>query len=215
MKLYIKYTKYIFMLIVLIAASCSNTKPEIQYGFIQLVQYESDAEPEEYYTFFILAEDEDGFDNLEELYVYHDRDQLRWHIKSDEWISYKEDENNWIGTRRIAVNEGSLPQGTYRAVLINKGGEKGERSFTYDGSVRYPFPQINVTDGRYTVNSEWPVNRLVCYDREGNYSTTINLTSLTGDISNLNLPSAVRTAALWTEDTDNFCSAFTNVVSVR
>jgi len=203
------------MLIVLIAASCSNTKPEIQYGFIQLVQYESDAEPEEYYTFFILAEDEDGFDNLEELYVYHDRDQLRWHIKSDEWISYKEDENNWIGTRRIAVNEGSLPQGTYRAVLINKGGEKGERSFTYDGSVRYPFPQINVTDGRYTVNSEWPVNRLVCYDREGNYSTTINLTSLTGDISNLNLPSAVRTAALWTEDTDNFCSAFTNVVSVR
>ena len=203
------------MLLVLIAVSCSNTKPEIQYGFIQLVQYESDAEPEEYYTFFILAEDEDGFDNLEELYVYHDRDQLRWHIKSDEWISYKEDENNWIGTRRIAVNEGSLPQGTYRAVLINKGGEKGERSFTYDGSVRYPFPQINVTDGRYTVNSEWPINRLVCYDREGNYSTTINLTSLTGDISNLNLPSAVRTAALWTEDTDNFCSAFTNVVSVR
>ncbi|MCL2242982.1 MAG: hypothetical protein FWC03_00765 [Treponema sp.] len=198
-----------------IFTSCSNTKPEIQYGFIQLVQYESGAQPDEYYSFFILAEDEDGFENLEELYIYHDREQLRWHIKSNDWISYNEDDNNWIGTRSLAVSEGSLPRGTYRAVLINKGGEKGERSFTYDGSVRYPFPQITVAEGRYAITSDWPVNRLVCYDREGNYAATVALSSLTGNISELNLPSAARTAALWAEDPAYFCSAFTNVVSIR
>ena len=214
-----KNTQYLFILIALaavpITVSCSNTKPEIEYGFIQLVQYESDTRPQEYYSFFILAKDEDGFENLEEFYIYHDREQLRWHIKSDDWISYKEDEKNWIGTRSIAVNDGSLPRGTYRAVLINKGGEKGERSFIYDGDIRYPFPQISVTDGRYTISSEWPVNRLICYDREGNYSATINLTSLTGNISQLNIPSDARTAALWAEDPAYFSSAFTNVVSVR
>ena len=219
MKLYCIKKQYIFILAALAAlfmhASCSNTKPEIPYGFIQLVQYESDGEPEEYYSFFIIAEDEDGFENLEEIFLYHDREQLRWHIKSDDWIRYSEDENNWIGTRSIAVKDGRLPRGTYRAVLINKGGEKGERSFTYDGGARYPFPEITVTDGRYTIISEWPVNRLICYDREGNYTQTVNLTSLTGSISQLNLSSAVRTAALWTEDPSYFSSAYTNVVSVR
>ena len=219
MKLFSGNVKYIFLLfapaVALIIASCSNTKPEIQYGFIQLVLYESDAEPQEYYSFFVLAEDEDGFENLEDLYLYHDRDQLRWHIKNDDWIRYSDGDANWIGTRRIAVNEGSLPRGIYRAELINKGGEKGERSFIYDGDVRYPFPEIVITDGYYTVNSEWPVNRLVCYDIEGNYSATVDLKSLTGSISQLGLPSSVRTAALWAEDTAYFSSAFTNVVSVR
>ena len=219
MKLNGKNNQNIFFLLALavifISASCSKTKPEIEYGFIQLVLYESEAQPQEFYSFFILAEDEDGFENLEELYVYHDRDQLRWHIKKDDWISYTEDEKNWIGTRSIAVNDGSLPRGTYRAVLINKGGEQGERSFTYDGGVRYAFPQINVSDGRYTISSEWPVNHLVCYDREGNYYATVNLTALTGNISQLNISSEVRTAALWAEDPAHFCSAFTNVVSVR
>ena len=219
MKLYGKNNQYIFFLIILavvfVLASCSKTKPEIPFGFIQLVLYESEAEPQEFYSFFILAEDEDGFENLEELYVYHDREQLRWHIKNDDWISYTEDDKNWIGTRTLAVSEGSLPKGTYRAVLINKGGEKGERSFIYDGGARYPFPAINISDGRYTITSEWPVNRLVCYDREGNFSITVELTSLSGSVSQLSLPSAVRTAALWAEDPAYFCSAFTNVVSVR
>jgi len=215
-----KITKYIFFLAALavilpMSVSCSRTKPEITFGFIQLVLYQGDSGPQEHYSFFIIPEDEDGMENLEELYLYHDRDQLRWHIKSDEWISYTQGEKTWIGTRGITVKEGGLPRGVYRAVLINKGGEKGERSFTYDGDVRYPFPKIEIAGGSYMINSEWPGNRLVCYDVEGNYVTTVELSSLTGSVSQLNLPSSVRTAALWAEDTAYFCSAFTNVVSVR
>ncbi|MDR0443199.1 MAG: hypothetical protein LBH44_07335 [Treponema sp.] len=196
--------------------ACSRTKPEIPYGFMQLVLYQGETRPQELFSFFIIAEDEDGHENLEEMYLYHDREQLRWHIKSDEWVNYSQDGRNWIGTRSIAMQEGqSLPRGVYRVVLLNKGGEKGERNFTFDGDVRYPFPELNITDGSYLIKSEWPVNRLVCYDTAGNYITTIEVQSLSGSVSQLGIPSNVRTAALWTEDADYFCSAFTNVVPTQ
>jgi len=182
---------------------------------MQLILYQGDTGPREHFSFFIIPHDDDGLENLDELYLFHDRDQLRWQIKSNEWISYTREGRNWIGTRSITVREGGLPRGVYRAVLINKGGESTERNFTFDGNVRYPFPEIHITDGVYTVISEWPVNRLLCYDSQGNYSATVELRSLSGTVSSLRLASSVRTVALWAEDPANFCSAFTNVVSVR
>ena len=209
--------KYIAVItgFILIMASCTRTEPVITYGFLQLVLYQGDARPLENFSFFILAEDEDGFDNLGDVYLYHDREQLRWHFKSDDWLHYRIDGKDWIGTRSIAMQDGSLPRGTYRAVLVNKGGESTQRSFTYDGNVNYPFPELAITGGAYTINSRWPLNRLVCYDGSGNYVATITVDSLSGSVSQLGLPSSVRTAALWAEDEYNFCSAFTNVVPVN
>jgi len=198
-----------------LSVSCTRSAPEIQYGYIQLVLYQGKDAPQEYFSFFILPEDEDGIENLSELYLYHDREQLRWHIKSDEWQRYTQDGKDWIGTRSFTVREGELPRGLFRAVLVNKGGESVERSFTYDGVVRYPFPEIEISDGMYNVNSQWPVNRLVCYDNTGNYLATVNLSLRAGAVSDLKLPSSARTVALWAEDEANFCSAFTNVVSLR
>jgi len=197
------------------AVSCTNSKPEITFGFLQLVLYQTDDGQREQFSFFIIPEDEDGIENLDELYLYHDKEQLRWKIDSGEWVSFTQGDRTWIGTRAIAVQEGGLPRGLYRAVLVNKGGENTERTFTFDGTVRYPFPEIDIADGIYTVKSNWPVNRLVCYDRSGNYTATIELPSFTGHVQDLNIPSSARTAALWAEDEDNNVSAFTNVVSVR
>jgi len=203
------------VLTVLFYASCTKTAPEIKYGFIQLVLYQGIDGPQEYYSFFIMPEDEDGIDNLEDLYLYHDREQLRWNIKNDEWQRYTQDGKDWIGTRSFTMKEGNLPRGLFRAVLVSKGGESTERTFTYDGNVRYPFPELTISDGRYNVNSPWPANRLVCYDNSGSYISTVNLSSKSGSVSDLRLPSSVRTAALWAEDAENFCSAFTNVVPVN
>jgi len=202
--------------VVFFSISCSTSKPEITYGFMQLVLYQGDIGPVEHFSFFIIPEDEDGFENLDELYLYHDKDQLRWKISSEDWISYTQDDRTWIGTRSIAIQDGlKLPRGVYRAVLVNKGGEKGEREFTFDAQVRYPFPEFTVADGMYTVKSQWPSNRLVCYDRAGNYTSTVEVSSFSGSISQLNLPSAVRSAALWAEDPAYSTSAFTNAVTVR
>jgi hypothetical protein len=100
-------------------------------------------------------------------------------------------------------------------VLVNKGGEKGERLFTYDAGNRHPFPKFEVENGMYTISSEWPANHLICYDNAGNYISTVELRSLSGSISQLNLSSNVRTAALWADDPAYYLSACTNVVPVK
>lgn len=211
----IQQTSFLSVLAVFftLSVSCTNTKPEITYGYLQLVIYQSERGPQERFSFFIIPSDNDGIDNLSELYLYNDREQLRWEIKSDEWVSHTQDGRTWVGTRSISVRDGSLPRGVYRAVLVNKGGERAERNFTFDGVVRFPFPELEINEGVYKVNSQWPVNRLVCYDGSGNYSGTVQLTSLSGNVTQLNVPSNARAAALWAEDEINFCSAFTNAVS--
>jgi hypothetical protein len=209
-----KSSKYLLFCAVFLFFSCTNSKPEITYGFIQSVIYQTDDGTREHFSFFIIPHDDDGLENLDELFLYNDREQLRWQIRSDEWISYTQDGRNWIGTRSITSRDGSLPRGVYRAVLINKGGERTERIFTFDGNARYTFPEIIIENGVYTVRSEWPVNRLIGYDSSGNYSITITPSSMSGRVSELNLPANVRTVALWAEDENSFCSAFTNVVSI-
>jgi len=203
-----------FAILITITTSCSRTKPEIAFGFIKLILYQADPEPVEHYSFFMIPEDDDGIENLDEMFIYHDREQLRWRLKSDEWIKHTHEGREWIGTRTITSRDGVLPRGVFRAVLVNKGGESSERNFVYDGVVRFPFPEFEITDNIYTVISEWPVNRVIGYDRSGNYVTTVVLETFSGAVSQLRLPQSVRTVALWAEDELNFCSAFTTAIAV-
>ena len=200
---------------IFLTISCSVSEPVINYGFISMVLYQGDPDPVEHFSFFVMCEDEDGIENLDVLYLYHDREQLRWQVKSDEWLLHTFDGRNWIGTRNISVPDGNLPRGVFRAVLVNKGGESTERNFTYDGAVRFSFPELTIYEGEYSIISQWPVNRLVCYDGSGNYSGTVTLTSKTGNIADLRLPSSARVASLWAEDEANSCRAFTDAVSLN
>ncbi|MDR2478481.1 MAG: hypothetical protein LBD48_04115 [Treponema sp.] len=196
--------------------SCSRAEPQITYGFIALTYYQERTKPEERFSFFIIPEDEDGIENLAELYLFHDREQLRWLVTSDDWVSYTHDGKTWIGSRSLAIGEDqTLPRGQYRAVLVNKGGERSERNFSFDApeEPRFPFPTLEIAGGRYTVNSAYPENRLVCYDEQGNYVATVNLSALSGNAGDLGLPSNARSAALWAEDALYFTSAFTDVTA--
>jgi len=201
-----------------LAVSCSRTEPKITFGFIELVYYQDKDKPLERFSFFVIPEDDDGIENLEDLYLYHDREQLRWHINSGDWITYTNEGTTWIGTRSLAIGEDeSLPRGQFRAVLISKGGEKSERNFSFDAPAdpRFPFPSLQISEGRYMVDSRYPANRLVCYDEQGNHIYSVHLSSLNGSMSDLGIPSQARTAALWAEDAQYFTSAFTYVTALR
>jgi len=218
MLLAVKKSILVLFIPVLALISCSRSEPKIAFGFIELVYYQDSNRPQERFSFFIIPEDEEGVENLADLYLYHDREQLRWHIKSEDWVSYEQDGKTWIGTRSIAIGEDEiLPRGQYRAVLVNKGGEKTERNFSFDApeDPRFPFPVLEIGNGQYTVTSLYPSNRLVCYDDQGNYVHTVNLSSMSGQLSDLDIPSNARTAALWAEDAQYFTSAFTYVTSIR
>jgi hypothetical protein len=197
--------------------SCSRGEPEILFGFMELVYYPGEQRPEERYTFFVLPEDDDGIENLAELQLHHDRAGLRWIIRSDDWVSYEDSEKKtWIGSRSIAMPENeTLPRGRYRAVLINKGGERTERIFAFDApeDPLYPFPFFSVGEGTYRIDSAYPVHRLVCYDQQGNIVETLLLSGLEGSLEDL--PDNGRSAALWAEDPEYHVAALTEAVSLR
>jgi hypothetical protein len=198
--------------------SCSKAEPIIHYGFMELVYYPGISKSNERYSFFILPEDDDGIDNLSELYLYHDREGLRWLITSNDWIVLEEDGKTWIGSRNIAMyDDGPLPRGQYRAVLYNKGGESTERRFTYDGpeTPPYPSPELSIEAGMYNIDSRYPVNRLICYDQQGKTVQTLIVRELKGSIRDLRLTNTVRTVALWAEEPLYRISVLTEAVLVR
>ena len=221
MKLQCLFPIPFFILLVVVLAgffSCSRAEPEILYGFIDLVYYMGRDKTEERYSFFILPEDDDGVDNLSELYLYNDREGLRWLFTSDDWIRYEEDGKIWIGSRSIAMfGDATLPRGQYRAVLVNKGGESKERKFTYDGPENppYPLPSLSYSGGEYQIVSQYPVNRIICYDQQGKISQTVQVGELSGNIRDLRLGGAARSMALWAEEPEYRISILTEAVPLR
>ena len=207
-----------FLLVFAVFFSCSRAEPEILYGFMDLVYYPGRERPVERYSFFVLPEDDDGVENLSELYLYHDREGLRWLLTSDDWIEHVEDGKTWIGSRNIAMfDDNPLPRGQYRAVLYNRGGESTERRFTFDGpeSPPYPFPVLSVGEGTYHIDSLYPVNRFIGYDQQGKIISNITVRELDGNLRDLRLPSAARTIALWAEEPLYRTSVLTEAVVVR
>jgi hypothetical protein len=199
-------------------SSCSRSEPSIDFGFLELVYYQGENGPEERFSFFVIPRDDDGVENLEELKLYHDREGLCWTLTSNDWIRHAEENREWIGSRSITMpGREALPRGQYRAVLINKGGEKTERYFTFDAPAgsRFPFPTLELREARYRAESRYPENKLIGYDSQGLPVQTIPLEGLSGSVASLKLSSRVMTVALWAEDREYSTSALTVMVPVR
>ncbi|MDR3138920.1 MAG: hypothetical protein LBT95_04525 [Treponema sp.] len=185
---------------------------------MELVYYQGAERPEERFSFFVIPEDDDGINNLEELYLYQDREGLRWLLTSDDWVTFESEGQTWIGSRGIAMADNeTLPRGQYRAVLVNKGGERTEKTFTFDAppEPRFSFPYLYITDGIYRIESDYPVHRFLCYDGQGNLVTTLLIEQPGGALEDLRLASSIRAVALWAEDPEYYTSALTDVVPLR
>jgi hypothetical protein len=201
-------------------SACSRTSPKISFGTLRLVYHDSGegGAAEERFSFFILPDDDDGLEDVADLYLHHDREGLIWHITSDEWLSFDIEGKTWIGSRQILMVDGEgLPRGQFRAVLVDKGGERSERNFTFDApeDSRYTFPYFFVEQGRYRLESEYPAHYLVCYDSGGNYVMTQALENPEGFLAELNLPPGISGIALWADDEEYLTSALTDIVSLR
>ena len=198
--------------------SCSRTEPRIPYGIIKLVYYQGQSRPEERFSFFVIAEDDDGIENLDALYLYHDREGLRWKLSADDWVAVEEEGKTWVGSRGIGMpGSETLPRGQYLAVLVNKGGDQTERTFGFDipESARYPFPIFSIYEGRYNIESRYPQHFLIGYDESGNYVQTFPVEIPQGEVSGLGLPSSVKALALWAEDAEYYTSALTDISPIK
>jgi hypothetical protein len=198
--------------------SCSGSEPSIEFGFLELVYYQEEQVAVERFSFFVIPRDDDGVENLEELRLYHDREGLCWTLTGEDWVRLDEESRSWIGSRSIAMSTGeALPRGQFRAVLVNKGGEKSERNFTFDApeGSRFPFPTLELREAQYRVESRYPENKIIAYDSQGRILQTIRLEESSGSVASLGLSSQARAVALWAEDREYSTSALTQLVSLR
>ena len=217
-----KRLQFYFVFAVLISLfllfSCSQSAPEIKYGALELVYYENGGRPAERLTFFILPHDNDGFEDLDDLWLYHDWEGLSWHLSSKDWLKENAENDTWIGSRAIAMEDGNtLPRGQYRAVLIDKGGNRTERLLTFDAPPQSgrPFPRLIISGSMYRIESDYTEQNLVVFDNEGNYLVTVIPPSTEGTVSELGLPSSAESLALWARDPARSVSAFTDIVPLR
>jgi hypothetical protein len=216
----VRHIRSVFLLLgsVVFLFACSRSEPKITYGTMRLVYYQTEGKPLEQFSFFVLPDDDDGIEDLAELNLYHDREGLYWSLGSENWITVALEEQTWIGSRSITMLDGEeLPRGQYRAELVDKGGERSERLFTFDApaDARYPFPFLHIENGEYWIESGYPEHFFICYDNEGTVVQTIALERVDGSLAELALPGTVRGLALWAEDSEYSTSALTDIVSIR
>ena len=116
------------------------------------------------------------------------------------------------------MNDGApLPRGLFRAVLVDKGGSRSERTLSFDGPLRprYAFPQFTVSRGRYLVVSSYPVHRVLLYNGSGDLIASTPLDALEGPVEAFGDIREAVSAALWAEDGEHYSSALTAAAALR
>jgi hypothetical protein len=124
----------------------------------------------------------------------------------------------WIGAHTLSMaGSESLPSGQWRAMIIDKGGERSERVFGFDvpPESKYSFPKFKIENGSWTLESEYPEHFLLCYDDFGNYIRTILLQTNSGTLPSLGMPPETASVAYWGEDTGSMTAALTKPAAVR
>lgn len=193
-------------------ASCSQAAPEIQAASLRLLYREGGTER---LSFFALVADEDGMIDLEELHLLHDERQLYWTLTEADWIKVEKPGETWVGSHSLVMHdELAFPRGTYRAVLIDKGGDRAERQavLTAPARPRSAFPRVAFSGGRYRVTSTYPEHTLIVYDPSGATVKTVQLKAKEGTLADLGLPPNARSAAILAEDDETGVAAFTEAV---
>ena len=158
------------MIIVLMAFSttgCGSKMPEIsavewrletrspESGFV----YES-------LSVFASIKDDDGLDNISELWVRNDEAALAWKLTDVDWIKTTEGGDTWIGGSSLTTPEMTgMPRGTYRFVAIDVAGQRAEKEFQVSGGFpeRKP-PSISFSDKTIAINSSWPETLVLAFD---------------------------------------------------
>jgi hypothetical protein len=166
---------------------------------------------------FVLPDDPDGTEDVEELHLYHDLEGLHWVFTSADWVTIESEGQIRIGAYGIAALNEPLPSGQFRVELIDKGGEHSERRFGFEvpRDSKYPFPTLSVSDGNYRIESRYPEHYFLCYNATGEYQRTVRIEHLEGSVTDLRLASAIRGVALWAFDPELHTSALTDMAAIR
>lgn len=148
----------------LLLASCSGSAPVISRISAQLLYEKEPVSGQilEQLALFVVPEDEDGMDDLEFLHVVADKAELYWSVNSGDWTRVKGQNEEWIGSARLAMpaNE-RFPRGSLRVLLYDLSGDSDEETFVLPPEApepaSLPFPRATVSGGRVSLEgpSDW------------------------------------------------------------
>lgn len=163
------------LLLGLFLSGCTGSPPEVlqDHGSIYLYQDRDLDRAYERLTFFVSARDEDGFEDIDTLYLIHDESRLHWTIDADRWQEDEREEETWIGRNDIQMADYSpLPRGRYRVLLVDAAGERDEREMRIStaevNATAAPFPNLELSEGRFVVDSVYPTHTIHAFDSAGN-----------------------------------------------
>ena len=84
----------------------------------------------EYLNFFINVQDDDGINDLAELYIINDDYSIFWQLDTTDWVLENRGDQYWIGFDALRLaDENVIPRGDYRIEVYDKGGELARRTF--------------------------------------------------------------------------------------
>jgi hypothetical protein len=162
------------------AAGCAVKPPSLGSVESRLVVVVTDAEGhrEERLSCFASVADADGVSDIEYLYVVHDGSELCWTLTADDWVQKDDGSGSWLGSNGLRSTGGVMPRGSYRAILVDKAGERDERTFmlsapsTHD--LAMPVLVLSGTDIR--LDTPCPLNTVFFLDAGGNVVMTAPVT---------------------------------------
>ena len=158
-------------------AACSVAPPSFMAQGSRLLVVATDAEGsrDEHLSFFTSVADGDGVDDIEMLYIVHDGEELCWILEPGSWQRSDEGASVWIGSNALDAPGPTIPRGLYRAILIDKAGERGESSFLISApeSSVYDLPSIKLSGSSVVVGSPYPSNTAFFLDSGGNVTKTV------------------------------------------
>lgn len=181
-------------------AACAVNPPGFVSTSHRLIVYAVDAagQREERLSFFASIKDKDGVGDLEYLYLVHDESELYWTLTLDNWVRRDEGDSVWLGSNGLRPGDrGLLPRGRYRAVVVDKAGERDERVFNLSAPVTadYDLPSLRLTGSQVTLGSPYPMNTLFFLDPADNPVKTVSINPGTSSLDALWGDSSWRTAA--------------------
>lgn len=120
---------------------------------------------------FGSIKDEDGIDNIAEIWIVQDDSAFAWMLSSADWIKGQDGSDDWIGGSSLATPEfGPLPRGGYRFIAVDAAGQKAELRFSVAATAPdKPAPSLSYSaaDGRLSVQSDWTETLVLAFDSAG------------------------------------------------
>ncbi len=143
----------LLLFVVITLSSCSGASPVIyDYTWDLRAQWDYPGQRYEKLDVHILADDDDGFSEIYEVYLIHDESERYWRIIQDDWKTIEVDEVTWIAVQVVTENYQILPRGKYRILILDFSGFKDERSFVL--KKQYPRLASSTSNDENTIPSE-------------------------------------------------------------